>query len=336
VTHTTIAARRTANGQSGFSLIELLVCVVVLSVVSATAMSGVLGLTKTSSTISNRTEMHAGVRNATELLQQEVGQAGRITLPSGITVTAPIAVGATTFQVSSVAGMWLGQYLVLDTGGDSGCTAGCEETVMVKTINGLQITIETDPAITKGHISFWNAHTSPVPVSIAGGFAYGVVPTAPGVVPVLPGVTNGSTGSVLKIFGDIDGNGNMVYIEYSCDVTTGNLYRRSVAYDSATKPPISADQSLLNNIIANPNGSACFTYQQKTVSGTTFVVDVAITLTVQTAVRDPLSGLFQKETKALLNVSPRNVFNVWQLAGLGMGYRVQPVPPSVTALLAMP
>ena len=49
-----------------------------------------------------------------------------------------------------------------------------------------------------------------------------------------------------------------------------------------------------------------------------------------------MSGLFQKETKALLNVSPRNVFNVWQLAGLGMGYRVQPIPPSVTALLALP
>ena len=71
-------------------------------------------------------------------------------------------------------------------------------------------------------------------------------------------------------------------------------------------------------------------------SGTTFVVDVAITLTVQTADKDPITGLFQRETKALLNVSPRNVFNVWQLAGLGLGYRVQPTPPSVTALLALP
>jgi len=39
------------------------------------------------------------------------------------------------------------------------------------------------------------------------------------------------------------------------------------------------------------------------------------------------------ETKALLNVSPRNVFNVWQLAGLGVTNRVQPIPPSVQALL---
>ena len=39
------------------------------------------------------------------------------------------------------------------------------------------------------------------------------------------------------------------------------------------------------------------------------------------------------ETKALLNVSPRNVFNVWQLASAGVAERIQPMPPTVTALL---
>ena len=42
---------------------------------------------------------------------------------------------------------------------------------------------------------------------------------------------------------------------------------------------------------------------------------------------------FQVVTKALLNVSPRNVVNVWQLASLGYTNRVQPVPPSVRPLL---
>ena len=59
----------------------------------------------------------------------------------------------------------------------------------------------------------------------------------------------------------------------------------------------------------------------------TYVVDVAITLTVETPCKDPVTGLKQPETKALLNVSPRNVFNVWQLAGLGIGNRVQPIHP---------
>ena len=49
-----------------------------MAIVSGTALEGVFRLTKVNQTVSNRTEMHSGVRNATELLQQEVGQAGRI------------------------------------------------------------------------------------------------------------------------------------------------------------------------------------------------------------------------------------------------------------------
>jgi hypothetical protein len=65
----------------------------------------------------------------------------------------------------------------------------------------------------------------------------------------------------------------------------------------------------------------------------TYVLDVAITLTVQTQTRDRITNAFQLETKALLNVSPRNVFNVWQLASAGVTNRVQPMPATVTALL---
>lgn len=323
-----IALRQpTRSDQRGFTLLELLISIAVMTIVTGTALNGILRLTKTSATISNRTEMHSGVRNATELLQQEVGQAGRITLPSGITLTSAVAVDATTFVVSSVTNIFVGEYLLVGTGGDTTCSVGCEETVMVKTIDTStkQIAIETDNTISKANTSFFYLHNVGAPIRIAGGFGHGVVPTS---------VTNGSTATVLKIFGDINGDGNMVYVEYKCDTTAGNLYRRSMAYTTVTKPAITADQALLNNIIANPDGSACFTYQQKTVSGSVFVVDVAITLTVQTADRDAVTGLFQKETKALLNVSPRNVFNVWQLAGLSMGYRVQPTPPSVTNLLS--
>ena len=46
----------------------------------------------------------------------------------------------------------------------------------------------------------------------------------------------------------------------------------------------------------------------------TFVLDVAITLTVETQQIDPITKQIQTETKALLNVSPRNVFNAWSLA----------------------
>jgi hypothetical protein len=39
------------------------------------------------------------------------------------------------------------------------------------------------------------------------------------------------------------------------------------------------------------------------------------------------------ETKTLLNVSPRNVFHVWQMASMQEFNRIQPTPASVLALL---
>jgi ABC-type uncharacterized transport system YnjBCD substrate-binding protein len=135
------------------------------------------------------------------------------------------------------------------------------------------------------------------------------------------------------MFGDINGDGSMVYVEYTCDLAQASLFRNSMPITQAVKPMPTVSQVLLNNIQANPDGSPCFTYQEQTVSGMAFVTDVAITLTVQTERRDPVTGLFQQETKALLNVSPRNVFQVWQLASMNMSNRVQSIPASVTNLL---
>ena len=90
---------------------------------------------------------------------------------------------------------------------------------------------------------------------------------------------------------------------------------------------------LLDNIMPNPAAAPCFSYQTATVLGTDFVTDVAITLTVQTQDIDPITKQHQFETKTLLNVSPRNVFNVWELASMSLNDRVQPMPPSVLNLL---
>lgn len=298
-----------AGDAQGYSFIELLVSVSVLSLVMGATMTGIMQLTKANGTISNRTGMHAGVRNATELLQQEVGQAGRIALPGAVTLAGVVGgPGAATVAVTSAAGMFVGERLVIDTGPS-------EETV---TLTGVDLNANSITA------SFQSPHLAGAHVFVHGGFAEGVVPTA---------VANGSSGTVLKLFGDINGNGQMVYVEFVCDTVSGNLYRRSMPFDTAVKPAITQDQSLLNNVVPNPDGSPCFAYQQKNASGRAYVVGVAITLTVQTANRDPQTGLFQRETKALLNVSPRNVFNVWQMAGLGYQNRVQPTPASVTALL---
>ena len=55
--------------------------------------------------------------------------------------------------------------------------------------------------------------------------------------------------------------------------------------------------------------------------------------TVRTDEVDKTTGQFQTVTKALLNVAPRNVFNVWQVASLNYKDRIEPLPASVLALL---
>jgi hypothetical protein len=281
----------------------------VLLIVSGTVFDGILRLTRVNDTISNRTEMHSGVRNATELLQQEVGQAGRISLPGTVTLLDPVAVaGAATVRLSSVTGVFVGEQLVVGTG-------ATQETVVVTAVGALLGTITA---------TFDTAHAAGAPVAAHGGFSAGIVPTT---------MANGSTGTVLKIFGDIHDDGNMVYVEYTCDFARANLFRNSIAYDAGAKPAVTIEQVLLDNILPNPDGTPCFTYQEQVVGATTYVVGVAITLTVQTEDRDPQTGLFQRETKALLNVSPRNVFHVWQFASLGITNRIQPMPATVQALL---
>lgn len=325
------------SSEAGYTLLELLVSIAILTIVSGTALEGVFRLSKVSQTVSNRVEMHSGVRNATELLQQEVGQAGRVALPNTVQLQNAVGIGATPVAIKAVDalgntiaanptdGMFVGEHVVVD----AGTTA---ETV---TITALDTANKTMTA------NFLMAHAANAPVTVAGAFAYGVVPrfNADGT-----NFTNGSTGSVMKIIGDINSDGKLQYVEYKCDTDGGILYRRTMAYNAATKPAVTPDMALLTNITANPDNSDCFTYEQKSVVGVPYVVDVAITLTVKTPDRDPVTGLYQTETKALLNVAPRNVFNVWQLAGLGIRNRVQPdqlvtpsmLPGTVSTLIGLP
>ena len=328
-----------AKSESGFSLPELLIAVTILLIISSTVTNALLQMTHAQQTINNRTQLHAGVRSATELLQQEVGQAGLVTLPTTVTLTAAVAPLATTATLSSVAGVFLNERLLIDAGSN-------EETVQVSAINAIsrQITISrsVDSTDTTLQASFINLHAAGATVRVPGGFVTGVVPPQ-------PAFPNGSTASVLKLYGDINGDGNMVDIEYTCDPLpvsgiatatppgTGQLFRNVMPFDQTTaKLAPTASQVLLSGIQVNPGGTACFTYMPNplpVVAGDTYVLDVAITLTVQTQVIDPITRRFQVETKALLNVSPRNVFNTWQLANAGVRNRLQPTPPTVTALL---
>lgn len=319
--------RRQDRGQQGYSLVEMVVALAIILIVMGSVVSGVMQFSRTQSMVWNRSDMHGAVRSATELLQQEVGQAGRVSFPANVTMSSAIAApGPATVTVTSTSNMFVGEQVVVDAGPN-------EETVTVTAV----------PSTTTFTANFGLTHAANVPVSVRGGFASGVVPCAStAACPGSSGVgtfTNGSTGTTLKLFGDINGDGTMVYVEYVCDIAAGTLTRNMMAYNAAAKPAVTPGQVLLTNVIANPaNGAGvvtpCFTYEQKTVTGRWFVVNVAITLTTQSQNRDPITQEFQTETKALLNVAPRNVFQAWMLASASANQRVQATPPSVTCLLA--
>jgi prepilin-type N-terminal cleavage/methylation domain-containing protein len=336
--------------QAGFTLIEMMISLIVLLAVSAIVMSGMVQMMKTQGTIANRTELHTSVRSATELLQQEIGQAGKISLPPpgpglpwvmitpvNVPFSAPVT-ATVTFGPGNIP-LFEGEWVTVDTGLN-------REAVQLTCLAGKGNCPFTSNS---WQATFFNSHATLAPIRVQGGFSTGIVPPAPGVMTTPPpgygGYPNGSTGTVLKLYGDINSDGNMVYVEYTCvpgnAAAPGFLYRNQMPFDSAVKPPIDPSMALLSNILTNPpdaTGAAvpCFTYQVKTLNGVNavnndmvFVTDVAVTLTEQTQLTDPQTNQFQVETKALLNVSPRNVFNAWELASLDYTNHVQ-LTPTVT------
>lgn len=365
---------------------ETLVALIVLLAVSAIVMSGMMQMMKTQGTITNRTEMHTSVRSATELLQQEIGQAGKLSLPPtpnantawamvqpggvpanlfGLKPDVPVT-AAVTFNVFDPQDpaqgpvLFEGEWITVDTGLN-------KETV--------QLTCPAGPGNCPNPSNSWWAtftytHTPitipgtgtfGVPISIPGAFSTGIIPPAIGVMPAPPAgylgypvspvnaPGQGSSGTVLKLYGDINGDGHMVYVEYTCvpgtSANPGFLYRNQVNFwNLPVVPPLDPSKVVLTGVLQNPNtanGNAvpCFTYQLQTREGVNaaakdmaFVTDVAVTLTVQTQIPDPqepnVNGQpnYQTETKALLNVSPRNVYNAYEFAQLDYINRVQPTP----------
>src|SRR5262245_36082835 len=251
------------SSEGGFTLIELLVSMAVLLVVSGIVVGSTMDMTRLGQKMTNRSDMHSGVRNATALLQQEVGQAGRVTLPAPVALESATGIGVFTVNVNSVEGMFVGEHLIIGSG-------QTEETITVTAVDD-----DADPQSFTADFAF--AHNPGEDVQTTGGFSAGVIPTD---------MANGSSGNVLKMVGDINGDGRMVYVEYTCDLANGFLYRNVMPFDAGAKPAVTVEQILLTNLMPNPanlDGTIppCFIYQQRSFAGTTWVIGVAIMTTVR-------------------------------------------------------
>ena len=287
--------RHPQRAERGFSLLELTVSTVVMLIVAGGAISALNYYQKTYQHTEIGADMHDNLRSALDLIIQEVGQAG--SLPSGTlgarnTNGGVFASGvAQAVNLNDATGLFVGEKLLVDAGAS-------QELVTVTAISGNSITGV-----------FGKAHNNNTQVN-----AIGVFPA---------GILNTSTATTLKLFGDINGDGTLVYVEYTCNPTAGGgTLTRTVG---AANPAASV---LVDNLIPNPGGTPCFQYPAAppVVAGFTFVNQVAVTLTVQSATKDVLTGSFETMTKSATDIVPRNIQMGLDLANAGLTDRLQPTP----------
>jgi prepilin-type N-terminal cleavage/methylation domain-containing protein len=284
----------------GFSLVEMMVSLTVLLVITGAAFSLMGTYQNVSQTEELKADMYQSLRGAVELMAQEIGQAGLVSLPSNPQPTLSAAVTASaaaqTVAISSATSMFVGEKLLVDNGTS-------EELVTLTGVSTASITGV-----------FGNAHASGAVIKALGVFPNGVMPS--------------STATQLRIFGDINADGSLVYVHYDCNTTAGT-FTRSITTITPSVTASNASETLLTDLVANPDGTACFQYTTATAGSYTFVTNVGITLSVQTSVADPQTGQFLTMTKSLLNLAPRNVLIGLELANVPFTARLQPTPTNL-------
>jgi len=293
----------------GFSLLELMASVAILMVITGAVFAMIDYYQKAYGRTQLKADMYENVRGVAELMAQEIGQAGLVSLPAPpptLSTAVSITGAASTPIVSSITSMFVGEQLLVDTGSN-------EELVTLTALNtgSKQITAV-----------FAKTHLVGAPLSVLGVFPNGVV---------APLTTDGSSGTSLRLFGDINADGSLVYVRYDCDTTAGTL-TRSITTIVPTVNSLNLPQTLLTTLTANPAplNTACFQYTTVgPVAGYTFVTNVAVTLSVQTRTQDPQTGQFLKMTKSFLNLAPRNVLIGLELANASATNRLQPTPANV-------
>lgn len=297
-------ASRQSRRSQGFSLVELLVSIAVLTVVMGTAFGALNGFSRSYGSTMLKADMDSGARSAAESLTQEVAQAGSV--PANPTQLAGAVVPSAVAQpvnISSTTGMFVGQNLLVDTGNS-------QELVTIKSI------------------------VSPTSITAIFGKPHNYPPGAPvdasGVFP--EGILAASTPNQLMLIGDMNGDGTLSYVEYDCNPNaagTGTLTRSITTLPAAAKNPPTL---LLQNLVTNPGalGNACFTIPPVIVNaGFNFVPSVGLTLTTQSSTVDPQSGAFQTLTSSFMYLSPRNVLAGLDLVQSGLINRLQPTPLGV-------
>jgi prepilin-type N-terminal cleavage/methylation domain-containing protein len=283
----------------GFSLVEMLISVFVLLVITSAAFYALRFYQQTYRSTRLRASMHEGVRGVAELMTQEIGQAGLLNFTPRTTTTAvaPSAI-AQSVTLNSVDSIFVGEALDVDLGSN-------EEAVTVTAIN---------------------VNASSITAVFTAPHGANAMVRANGVFP--QGVLSSSTANELRLFGDINNDGTVVYLKYACDTAAGT-FTRSITKVTPTSAAANVPETLLTNLIANPSAAPCFQYTTVTSGAYTFVTSVGVTLSVRTAAVDPQTRQYGTMTKSFLNLAPRNILSGLNLAVSGNTDHLQTTPPNI-------
>jgi Tfp pilus assembly protein PilW len=281
---------------SGYTLLEMLVGISLLMIVSGAAFSSAIYFQKSFASTEAKIDTVSSMRNAMELITQEVEQAGSVDF---VPVTMSSVIGnpaaPSTVTMSSASAMYVGEILTVDTMGN-------EENVAITAITGNNVSGV-----------FQKSHGAGAPVDVLGVIPQGILNTGP----------NASTATELRMVGDFNGDGNLMYVRYICDTVGGTLTREATPITAAAK---NAGVVMIDNLTVDPQGQPCFSYNTPGPVGVnTFTTNVAVQLTSQTQGTDPFTRN-RPTTFDILNLSPRNLVYGRGIASAGLTSGLQPVP----------
>ncbi|HEV2835277.1 MAG TPA: prepilin-type N-terminal cleavage/methylation domain-containing protein [Pyrinomonadaceae bacterium] len=294
------------KSEAGFSLLEMVVSTTLMLLVASAALSALYYSQQVYVSQQLKSEMHEGLRSSFELLTQEIGQAGSLNFaPRTLTASVTGSTSAQTVSVSSSANIFVGEQLTVGLG-------SAQEVVQVTSL----------PQTNRVTGIFRRNHANGETVLALGVFPQGVLST--------------SNATSLQLVGDVNADGSLAYVRYDCDTAAGTLTRSLTTINPGVTVQNPAE-ILLNDLVANPDGTPCFQYGSAvTIGGNTFIPNIAVSLTVRTTKTDPQTKAYSVMTKSFSNLASRNVLAGITLANASPSatYRLQPTPPALP--LAIP
>jgi prepilin-type N-terminal cleavage/methylation domain-containing protein len=345
---TRIQAARTSGSsaaaarQRGFSILELLVAIAVLTIIMGALMTFISTMQRRYTSEAKVASINQVGKTGMDLLAIDVGQAGFPPLVDTTTTQAITAAGtAQTVTLASTVGVYVGRVLLVDFGmsnqesvtvsactstvADTGCASGTSNSVT--------------GVFKKGHVNGRPVRASSMP------YPHGIIFDvahfgAPATIP-------GSDCNKLEILGDLRGDGSLRYVEYlytpfSGD-TPGKLERSDTsAFKDTENPKIIVVDNLWDNSLFNykvfakscSGVPACVSCTPEG-SSFTYVTQVGVTMTMRTAaaVERGAGGtrtiIFRQQY-----FTPRNVIYAINLANDGLQTVLPLAPDAVTTYLA--